>query len=219
MSTRWGIFGGTFDPIHLGHLRAAEEIYEALALKKIIFIPAGFPPHKHRPDLSPFPFRYQMVKLAIEGIPYFEVSEIEAQLKGPSYSLFTLQELTRRFPKVEFFFILGLDAFLEFETWYQYQDLPRLTHLVVIPRGPGGMKEFDLKTKDLFPEAKREKFWQIPGGKTLRFVSITRFDISATTIRKLVRKGNSIRFLVPDKVRSFILENNLYVSLEETRSP
>jgi len=210
MAARWGIFGGTFDPIHLGHLRAAEEVYEALALEKIIFIPAGFPPHKHRPDLSPFSLRYQMVKLAIEGVPHFEVSEIEAQLKGPSYSLLTLQELGKRFPGVEFFFILGLDAFLEFETWYHYQELPRLTHLVVIPRGPGGAKEFEKKTKDLFPEARKEEVWHIPGGKTLRFISVTRFDISATTIRELVRKNCSIRFLVPDRVRSFILENGLY---------
>ena len=210
MAARWGIFGGTFDPIHLGHLRAAEEVYEALALEKIIFIPAGFPPHKHRPDLSPFSLRYQMVKLAIEGVPHFEVSEIEAQLKSPSYSLLTLQELGKRFPGVEFFFILGLDAFLEFETWYHYQELPRLTHLVVIPRGPGGAKEFEKKTKDLFPEARKEEVWHIPGGKTLRFISVTRFDISATTIRELVRKNCSIRFLVPDRVRSFILENGLY---------
>ncbi len=213
MSARWGIFGGTFDPIHLGHLRAAEEVYEALALEKIIFIPAGSPPHKHRPDLSPFPFRYQMVKLAIEGVPHFEVSEIEAKLKGPSYSLLTLQELERRFPRVEFFFILGLDAFLEFETWYHYQELPRITHLVVIPRGPGGSGEFDIKTKALFPEAeKKEGIWLIPKGRTLRFVSVTRFDISATAIRKLVRRKCSIRFLVPDRVRSFILENDLYRS-------
>ncbi len=213
MAARWGIFGGTFDPIHLGHLRAAEEVYEALALEKIIFIPAGFPPHKHRPDLSPFSLRYQMVKLAIEGVPHFEVSEIEAQLEGPSYSLLTLQELGKRFPGVEFFFILGLDAFLEFETWYHYQELPRLTHLVVIPRGPGGAKEFEEKTKNLFPEARKEEIWQIPGGKTLRFISVTRFDISATAIRELVRKRCSIRFLVPDRVRSFILKNGLYRSL------
>ena len=210
MYSRLGIFGGTYDPIHVGHLRAAEEVYEALELDKIVFIPAGHPPHKHHPDLSSFSTRYKMVSLAIQGVKHFEVSDIEKKIR-PSYSVVTLKELRRRFPRADLFFILGLDAFLEFGSWYHYEELLCLAHLVVITRGPGGLYKFNRQVKNLFPLAQENKgIWQIPGAKSLRFLSITCFDISATMIRRRVRKGLSIRFLVPEKVRLFILEHRLY---------
>jgi len=212
MSARWGIFGGTFDPIHFGHLRAAEEVYEALGLEKMLFIPAGHPPHKYRPDLSPFEVRYRMVREAISGVPHFDVSDLEGQREGPSYSVLTLETLSQIYPKVDFFFVLGLDAFLEFGHWYRYRDLPRLAHLVVIPRSSGGERDFTTQVQKLFPEALREKtFWRLPEGKTMRFLPVTRLEISATKIREKVRSGASIRFLVPEAVRNLILQEGLYV--------
>lgn len=211
MSARWGILGGTFDPIHFGHLRAAEEVYEALGLEKVLFIPAGRPPHKYRPDLSPFELRYRLVEAAIAGVPYFEVSDLEGQREEPSYSVLTLEALKELYPGVDFFFVLGLDAFLDFGLWYRYRELPRLAHLVVITRGPGGEAEFATKVKRFFPEASGEgPLWHLPGGKTIRFLPVTRFEISATKIRERIRAGASIRFLVPEVVRHLILKEQLY---------
>ncbi len=207
---RNGIFGGTFDPIHLGHLRAAEEVREALSLEEILFIPAGHPPHKHRPDLTPFILRLEMTRLALEGVPGFQVSDLEGRLPGPSYSVNTLERLQRERP-AEYFFVLGLDAFLEIETWYQYHRLLELAHLVVITRGPGGREVFWQKAKEAFPELIEEgSYLRRPRAFTLRFLPVTRFDVSSTMIRQAVHQGRSIRYLVPEAVRRFILRHGLY---------
>ncbi|OAG26676.1 nicotinate-nucleotide adenylyltransferase [Thermodesulfatator autotrophicus] len=207
-----GLLGGTFDPIHLGHLRVGVEVYERLALSKVLFIPAGEPPHKKGRPLSPFPFRYEMTRLAIKNVPYFEVCDIEGKRQGPSYSVKTLEELTAKI-KAEFFFILGLDAYLEFDIWYQYQRIPRLAHLVVVTRGPGGQEEFLLKTREIFPQAVEENgIFLLPQGKSLRFLPVTRLDISSTMIRKAVKARQSIQFLVPEEVREFIALHKLYLN-------
>ncbi|WP_022854441.1 nicotinate-nucleotide adenylyltransferase [Thermodesulfatator atlanticus] len=206
---RVGLLGGTFDPIHFGHLRPAEEVYEKLKLDKIIFIPAGTPPHK-KSRTSPFALRFEMARLAIEGVPHFEVSDLEGKRKGPSYSVITLKELLAA-SQEDYFFILGLDAFLEFDTWFSFREIPRLVHLVVINRGEGGEKEFRKKVKEIFPEAQeKEKVFALPNGKTIRYVPVTRLDISSTMIREAVSKGKSIRFLLPEAVRRFILAHGLY---------
>ncbi len=206
-----GLFGGTFDPVHYGHLRAAEEAYHALGLKKVIFLPTADPPHKKRPDLSPFELRAKMVRLAIKGVPYFEVSDLEERLPHPSYSVRTLKALREAQKDLEIFFILGLDAFLELETWYHYQELPLLAHLVVVTRGEGGQEAFLKKVQELFPIVHQEgDIFRFPGGYTLRYLPILRLDISSTYLRKLVRKGGSIRFLLPERVRKFVLEKGLY---------
>ncbi|AEH45553.1 nicotinate (nicotinamide) nucleotide adenylyltransferase [Thermodesulfatator indicus DSM 15286] len=208
---RVGLLGGTFDPIHLGHLRAGLEVYEKLALSKLVFIPAGTPPHKKRRPLSPFSLRYEMTKLAIKDTPYFEVSDIEGRRQGPSYSVLTLEEL-KTVSKYEFFFILGLDAYLEFDIWYQYQRIPELAHVVVINRGPGGQKEFFEKTRKIFPQAQeKEGIFHLPKGKSLRFLPVTRLDISSTMIREAVKTRKSIQFLVPESVREFIALHKLYL--------
>ncbi len=207
---RVGIFGGTYDPIHLGHLRAAEEVRENLALERVLFIPAGHPPHKHRPDLTPFEKRLEMTRLAVEGVPGFWVSDLEGRLPGPSYSVRTLKKLRAEAP-AEYFFVLGLDAFLEIETWYQYLVLPELAHLVVITRGEGGEEEFRKKAQEVFPHLLEEgAYFRYPRGFTLRFLPVTRLDISSTFIRQTVKAGRSIRFLVPEPVRRFILVQGLY---------
>ncbi len=211
MKARWGILGGTFDPIHYGHLRAAEEVYEALSLDKVLFIPAGQPPHKYRPDLSPFDLRLELVQTALRDIPYFQVLDLEGRRPGPSYSVVTLEILNQEFSHVDFFFILGLDAFADLGAWFRFKDLPRLAHLVIISRGPGDVGLFQKKLRRIFPESTPEaSFWRLPGGKTIRFLPITRLDISATRIRTLIRQGRSPRFLLPDEVLNLIREQGLY---------
>ncbi len=211
MKARWGILGGTFDPIHYGHLRAAEEVYEALSLEKVLFIPAGQPPHKYRPDLSPFDLRLELVQAALKGVPHFQASDIEGNRPGPSYSVVTLEILTQEFPHVDFFFILGLDAFADLGSWFRFQDLPHLAHLVIISRGPGDVGLFQKILRRIFPEATPEaSFWRLPGGKTIRFLPVTRLDISATRIRSLIRQGQSPRFLLPDAVWEVIKKQGLY---------
>ncbi len=206
-----GLFGGTFDPIHYGHLRAAEEAYHALSLKKVIFLPTAIPPHKRRPDLIPFELRLEMVRLAVKDISYFKVSDLEARLPSPSYSVRTLEALREENDGQEIFFILGLDAFLELETWYCYERLPTLAHLVVVTRGEGGQEAFLNKIRELFPVVRQEgDVFRFPGGYTLRYLPILRLDISSTYLRKLVREGGSIRFLLPERVRKFVLEKGLY---------
>ncbi len=213
MTARWGILGGTFDPIHLGHLRAAEEVYEALRLEKVLFIPAGQPPHKYRPDLSPFEIRLQLVKAAIKGVDYFEALDWEGLRPGPSYSVETLELLNRSFACVDFYFILGLDAFVSFGSWYRFQDILSFTHLVIISRGPGDIGLFQKTVQKLFPQALPEaSFWRLPEGKTIRFLPVTRLDISATKIRSLVRQGRSPRFLLPEAVWEIINKQKLYTA-------
>jgi len=126
-----GIFGGTFNPIHLGHLRAAEEVREKLALDKVVFIPTGIPPHRPLSEIVQFPHRYEMVKRAISNNPYFEISDIEGKRKSKSYTVDTLKVLNKG---KELFFIIGLDAFINLNTWKTPERLFQLTHFVVIPR-------------------------------------------------------------------------------------
>ena len=211
MPQRIGLFGGTFDPIHFGHLRAAEEVYEALNLEKVIFIPAGIPPHKHRPDLSPFEDRLKMVSLAIQGIGHFKVDDLEGKRKEPSYTVITLKRLRQTHPQQEFFFILGLDAFCEIDTWYEYNQLPLLAHLVVITRGEGGWERFRQKVHQAFRDfyEDKEKFI-FPKGYSLSYLETTRMDISASLIREKIKKNLSIRFLTPEPVRHYIMTNKLY---------
>jgi len=206
-----GLLGGTFDPIHLGHLRAAEEVYERLSLDKIFFVPSGRPPHKYRPDLSPFEVRFKMVCLAIEGISHFEALDLEGRREGPSYSVVTLEILRQERRGEEIYFIMGLDAFLEIETWHSFERLPSLAHLVVVTRGPGDKKDFVDKVLRVFPLVQETKWGFIhPQGYSLRYLEITRIDISSTMIRRLVRQKHSIRFLLPEEVRAFILRQGLY---------
>ena len=210
MAGKVGLLGGTFDPIHFGHLRAAEEAYEALGLRRVIFLPTGTPPHKHRPDLTPFALRLEMVRLATAGVPHFEVSDLEERLEKPSYTVRTLSHLRREL-KEELFFILGLDAFLELETWHRFRELPTLSHLVVVTRGEGGKRAFEEKLKELFPEARAQgEAWWLPGGYSLRYLPMLRLDISSTLLREAVRRGRSIRFLTPQPVADLIAARGLY---------
>ncbi|OAQ21040.1 nicotinate-nucleotide adenylyltransferase [Thermosulfurimonas dismutans] len=207
-----GIFGGTFDPIHIAHLRVAEEVREGLGLSEVWFIPAGTPPHKRNAPHLPFKERLKLVELAIEGNPAFRVLDIEGRRQGPSYTVDTLTELRKSHLQYEFYFILGLDAFLEFETWHEYHRLPELAALVVINRGPLGVKSAVNKARQLFPtfEFRRDRLLG-PKNQKILFLQVTPLEISSTLIRQSLWAGRSIRYLVPESVRLYIEKHRLYL--------
>jgi nicotinate-nucleotide adenylyltransferase len=214
---RIGLFGGAFNPIHLGHLRAGLEIREAFALDRIIFIPTALPPHKDPRELLPFRRRLEMVRLALADCPYFQASPFEGRQKGKSYSIRTIRHFkTVLGPKAELFFILGLDAFLEIHTWKDYQKLFSYCHFVVMDRPgfPGrGRSIRDYALRHLSPDLRyfpRERRFQHPDGFSLFLFPVTRLDISSTRIRSLRKQGLSVRFLLPEKVEQYILEKKLY---------
>ncbi len=211
---RLGLFGGTFNPIHFGHLRAAEEVCEALALTRLWFIPAAHPPHK--PDLTPFAVRLEMTRLAVGDHPVMAVSDLEGRRPGKSYSIETLRLLREEVgPDWELYFILGLDAMLEIKTWKDYSQLFELCHFVVLDR-PGYERRRleESLTGQIEPSCRplsNGAGFQHPSGFRVLWQRTTLLDISATGIRRLVRQGCSIRYLLPEPVRGYIMENKLFL--------
>ena len=212
---RLGLFGGTFNPIHFGHLRAAEEVCEALSLSRLWFIPAAQPPHKGARDLTPFEVRLEMTRLAVGDHPVMEVSDIEGRRPGKSYSIETLRLLREEFgPTWELYFILGLDAMLELPTWKDYAQLFQLCHFVVLDR-PGYDRRHlgEILKREALPQFEAlpgGAGFQHPSGYKVLWQQTTLMDISATGIRGLVRQGRSIRYLLPEPVRGYIIKHNLY---------
>lgn len=214
---RLGILGGTFDPIHYGHLRIAEEACEELGLEKVLLIPGASPPHKGKRDISPFKDRFAMTRLAAEGSPVLEATDLEGHREGFSYSIDTLREIHRIYgPILELFFIIGMDAFLDIRSWKRYKELFQETNFLVIKR-PGFLdEEFIplLLSMDMgFKPAGEKNIFELPSsGHSVIYKELTLFSISSTRIRELVAAGRSIRFLAPEPVRSYINEKGLYLN-------
>ena len=212
---KWGLLGGTFDPIHLGHLRCAEEILEIFNLNRIILTPASKPPHKIEADITTFYHREQMVRLAIEGNPSFSFSDVENQQKGKSYSVHTIEYFLEKYLKqLELHFIVGQDAFHAIQTWREWEKLLLLCNFVVMTR-PGyenkGLKGIlPPRFASQFLYDADQKGFRGPTGHTLFFREVTFLDISSSNIRQRIKEGKSITYLVPDAVRHYISKNNLY---------
>jgi nicotinate-nucleotide adenylyltransferase len=211
-SVRLGILGGTFDPIHLGHLRVAEEMREELTLEKVYLIPGASPPHKEPGPIASFHHRLAMTRLAAMDGTGLEALDIEGRRPGLSYSIETLREIHRLFTfEVSLFFIIGMDAFQEIRTWKEYKRLFDYANFVVIKR-PG------VKSDELAPFIdslgvgfkKDGMGFVAPSGHVLMYREATLMDISSTKIREKVMKGLSVRFLIPESVRSYITEKRLY---------
>jgi len=216
-----GILGGTFNPIHVGHLRAAEEIGEDLALEKVYLIPSGMPPHKTQAPIADFSHRLEMVRLASALSPLLDVWDIEGKRGGFSYSIETLKSFHSFFgPGLEVFFIIGTDAFLEIRTWKEHQNLFNYASFVVISR-PGHTTELFAAFLDSlgvgFQWNPKAEWFGHPSGTAVLRKDITLMDISASTIREKVTNGKSIRFLVPEAVREYIEKTGIYRSHESTR--
>lgn len=219
---RIGLFGGTFDPIHWGHLRSAEEVREALSLDRIVFIPAAIPPHKKSYPTSPARDRLQMVRLAVAKNPRFSVSTVEVRRPGPSYSIDTLRYFAAKNRRRDsYFFILGLDAFRDIESWKDFDQLFSFCHFVVTSRPGNGrsnpLRRTPVAVRKLFCYDFKEKIYRHRSGTYLYFVKLTDIAISASQIRKRVEAGKSIRYLVPLEVETFIHKRGLYRNRGEGR--
>ncbi|MCE5195130.1 MAG: nicotinate-nucleotide adenylyltransferase [Nitrospiraceae bacterium] len=213
-----GILGGTFNPIHIGHLRAAEEVLEKLKLNFVIFMPSGSPPLKNN-GLADAKHRYKMTRLATFRNRNFKISDIEYKKKSISYSVNTLKHLYRLYPDASFYFILGIDAFLEIPKWWKPKELLKLTNFVVISRPP--FKFSDLSS---FPFSKISEsvLKKIETGKTgiyrtklktnrdVILLKLTPLEISSTVIRKLIKEGKTAKYLLPEEVESYIISNKIY---------
>ena len=210
---RLGILGGTFDPIHIGHLRLAEEMLEELNLSKVILMPGAQPPHKDGPLVAPFNDRLEMAKIGAECSDYLEVSDIEGHREGPSYSIETIRIIRKTYGnQIELFFILGSDAFKEISTWKDYKNLFRITNFVVIERPGTTFDELSVFIDSLdvdFKEKSSEDFINLSGNHIL-FKRATLMDVSSTRIRQNIRSGKSINFIVPQKVKEYIIKKGLY---------
>jgi len=217
--SRIGILGGTFNPIHFGHLRAAEDVREALGLDRILFVPSANPPHK-KSDLVPAEKRLEMVRLALKHIAAFEASAVEIDRGDVSYSVRTLATLANTIPDAHLFFLLGLDAFSELSTWHEPETILKQADLVIMTRPGQDVEELN-RSPFLEPmtpdeaEATRDKTrlavgLRSRGGRPAHLVRVTALAISSTQLREDVRRGRSIRFLLPQEVESYILFNNLY---------
>ncbi|GAB4412152.1 MAG: nicotinate-nucleotide adenylyltransferase [Thermodesulfovibrionales bacterium] len=215
-NNRIGIFGGTFNPIHYGHLRVAEEVRERIGLKKILFIPSGIPPLKVE-DLAPARHRYEMARLSIDTNPLFQVSDIECRRPEKSYTVETLASLKDAHPEREFYLILGIDSFLDIPSWYQPERLMGFTNFVIVSR-PGF--RFSILSTRITIDAdilsgldagNIESYKTVhASGREIFLLNVTSIDISATAIRRLVRNGMSIKYLLPESVESYIISNRLY---------
>lgn len=208
-----GILGGTFDPVHLGHLRLAEEVGEEFGLEKVYLIPAASPPHKGGKEITAFHHREAMARMAVEGSCLLVVSDLEGRRHGRSFSIETLKEVHLLYPTdLELFFILGTDAFLEIETWKEYRHLFDYAHFVVVTRPgiPAESTAAHLASLGIAFRKETERRYGGPSGNKVFFTDTTLLDISSTRIREKVAEGKSIRYLVPENVRCYILNNGLY---------
>lgn len=196
---RVGVFGGTFDPIHLGHLIVAQEVRFRIPLDRLLFVPAGQPPHKPNRVVTPAVHRLAMLERALEGERAFAVSRLEVDRPGPSYSVDTLRALRADLgPGVELYFVLGTDQLADLPTWHRPRELLALCHLIAVQR-PG-------VACDLTTVARR-----LPGlAERTVWVPVPQIAIAAREIRRRVAAGEPIRYLVPDAVAAYIAAHGLY---------
>ena len=196
---KYGIFGGSFDPIHYGHLMICEYIKEEMGLDKVIFIPTGNPPHK---DLGvSAEDRYEMVKLAISPNPDFEISDIETTRVNLSYTVDTIRELKEIYKEEKLYFLIGLDSLFQLKTWKKIDDLSQEIEFVVALR-PGYIDKEEINNEIDFL---RENF-----GTKINLIKTPLYEISSTDLRDRIHEGKSLRYLIPKKVLDYIEESGFY---------
>jgi nicotinate-nucleotide adenylyltransferase len=212
---KWGLLGGTFDPIHFGHLRAAEEMLQIFNLNRVIFVPSSRPPHKLEAQITSFYHREQMVRLAIEGNVSFSFSDVENIREGKSYSVETVEYILNKYMEdLELYFIVGQDAFQAITTWKEWEKLLLLCNFAVMTRpgyenkGLGGVLPDDFAAR--FKYDKKIDGFKGPTGHAIYFRNVTFLDIASSRIKEMFRTGQSVRYLMPDVVRQYIAKNSLY---------
>ena len=199
-----GILGGTFDPVHFGHLRPALEVMQSLGLEQVRFLPNRIPPHRETPWLN-VENRLELLKVAIGDQPGFELDERELQREGRSYMVDTLESLRTDFPSHPICLILGMDAFLGIKQWHQWQRIPELCHLVVTTRPGFEMSGDFIQQLPATLVTKASGLFEVAAGRIL-LQSVTQLDISASQIRATLAKGQSVRYLLPDEVSNKLMK-------------
>jgi len=213
---RIGLLGGTFNPVHNGHLRAAEEVRRRAALRRVLFIPSYIPPHKQSAEIASPEDRFAMVGLAVKGHPAFEASAVEIDARQTSYSIITLDKVQALHADSRIFFIVGIDAFLDIGTWRSHRELIERSRFIVISR-PGYSLE---EARRALPSDYDKAFVDLKGASSLTdeladrhrifLTAIDALDISSTDIRRRVRRGQAIAGLVPEAVDFYIRKKKLY---------
>ena len=216
-----GLMGGSFDPVHAGHLRAAEEISERLALDEVVFIPTLISPHKSSETMAAPSHRLNMLNLSAKLNPRFKVSDMELHREPPSYTIDTLRALKQSDPENGYYFIMGCELFAEIDTWKDFAELFNYSSFVVLRR-PGydfadSASPIPLALENDFRYSYSDKGMEVFAHKSsneLFFIDIAGMRVSSTEVRELAGRGNSLRYLVPREVEGYIAENGLY-HLEE----
>ena len=206
-----GIFGGTFNPVHIGHLRTVEEARDFFKLEKIIFIPANIPPHKSTEELIPAEERLKILNFAISDNPFFSSSDIELNREGKSYTYFTLLELKKIYPNDEIYMIIGKDSFYDFTTWYCWEKILDLTNVIVLNRKlyKRIYPEEEIHAKKLGYK-KFENYYINSSNMKLFIFNNSIIEVSSTKIRENFRKNISNKYLIPEKALKYILEKKFY---------
>ncbi|MCX7920258.1 MAG: nicotinate-nucleotide adenylyltransferase [bacterium] len=194
MAIRLGIFGGTFNPIHIGHLIIAQESLSQFALDKIIFIPAAIPPHKNLKGIASAEHRLQMTKLAISGNPQFVVSDLELKRRDTSYTIDTIRLLQKKYGNTAvLYFIIGMDALTEIYTWKKAEELLELCRFIVAPRTGFTFSSLDATIR-----------------RKIKILRLEPINISASEIRKRIKNGKPIRYFLPEKVYQYLRDSSVY---------
>ncbi len=196
---RIGVYGGSFDPVHLGHLRSALEVFQAQELDELRFLPSGNPPHRARAQVAN-EHRLKMLQLAVKEVQGVSIDDRELDRKSTSYTIDTLETIQAENPLSALTLVIGMDQFSAFDTWHRWQELLQRVELVVMER-PG--EPMSGSARQLMDSSLK---------KRISIISVTQMDISSSRIRKDLQEGQDVRFLVPDTVRKYILSQDLYSS-------
>jgi nicotinate-nucleotide adenylyltransferase len=210
VSTRIGLFGGTFNPVHLAHLRAAEEVREQCALDRVEFVLSAVPPHKASVELASVEHRRRMLELALSDNPAFALNVSEVERPGRSYSIDTIRASQARERAARFTFVLGSDAFAEIETWKEFAEIFALCDVCVISRPGLTVTQPPIALENAFCYDSSRRVYAHRSGYSLAFLPVTALMISASDIRQRYASGRSVRYLVPAAVETYVRKHRLY---------
>jgi nicotinate-nucleotide adenylyltransferase len=209
-----GVFGGTFDPIHLGHLRAAEQVVELLGLERLLFVPSGTPPHKRAGGLAPAPLRLEWVRRAVAGNKRFETDPLEVERAGPSFSVDTLRAIGARVAPHRPVLVMGCDALAELASWREPRAILELAHLAVMERSEGGGSLRERFPAELVGDVELagdgRSARHRSAGTWVRWLEIDALPISATDVRARLRAGRSVRYLLPEAIHDDVVASGVY---------